>query len=162
MSPRFAAALVFSTLAAGCAQYGAGLVPGQSSAAQVEALLGQPTAVRQMRSGDTELWYSKLPQGRESYAARIDSNGLLASFDQRLTDAYIAKLKPGTSTTDDVLDLLGPPYQRWKYPLKDLEAWVYPLRTSPELQTLFVDVSPDGVVRSVYKLYDRDRGLLEF
>ncbi len=148
-----AAALVL----AACAQYGAGLVPGRSSAAEVEAQLGEPTAVKQIAGGDTLLWYSKLPYGRESYAARVDRNGILVSFEQRLTEANIAKLKPNASTAEELFDLLGPPLERWKYPLKDLEAWSYPLRTGPEAETLFVDVSPDGIVRSVYKLHDRDR-----
>jgi len=144
-------------LFAGCAHYGEGLTPGQSSEIDVETLMGQPTAVKETKGGEKILWYSKLPNGRENYAARIDARGTLLSFEQRLTDKYIAMLRPNQSTADDVMDLLGPPYQRWKSPLKDIVVWSYPLRTGPEAQTLFVDVSPDFVVRSVYKLFDRDR-----
>ena len=144
-------------LVGGCASYGAALVPGQSTESDVVAALGEPTAVKDAANGDRTLWYSKLPFGRESYAARLDPRGTLLSFDQRLTEANFARLKPGTSTADDVFELLGPPWRRFKYPLKDLEAWEYPIRTWPEPQTLYVDVSPDGVVRSVYKLFDRDR-----
>jgi hypothetical protein len=146
-------------LLAGCAHwhYGAELVPGQSSITDVETLMGEPTAVKQTKGGETILWYSKLPFGRENYAARIDSGGTLVSFEQRLSDPYIAKLQPNVSTTDDLFDILGPPFRRFKYPLKDIEAWEYPLRTPPEPMTLYVEVSPDGVVRSLYKLHDRFR-----
>jgi hypothetical protein len=144
-------------LAGGCANYGADLVPGQSSATDVETLMGQPTAVKEVGNGETILWYSKLPMGRESYAARIDPRGTLLSFEQRLTDQNIALLQRNVSTVDDLMNILGPPYRRFKFPFKDREAWEYPVRTGPELQTLFVEVSPDFVVREVYKLYDRDR-----
>jgi len=149
-------AVVF-LLVGGCAQYGAGLVPGQSSEMDVETVLGEPTAVKKTAGGETILWYSKLPYGRESYAARIDPRGTLLSFEQRLTDANIAKLRPNASTADDVMEVLGPPWRTFKFPLKEIESWEYPVRTGPEPETLFVEVSPDFVVRAIYKLHDRDR-----
>jgi hypothetical protein len=145
-------------LLAGCA-YGKGLMPGESTIEQVKASMGEPTMVREYADGAQTLWYSKLPYGRENWAAVVDKNGILVSFDQRLTDAYIAKLQPDRSTANDVLDLLGPPYRRMKFPYKDVEAWQYPLWTSPEMQTLYLEVSPDSVVRKVYRLYDRDTRL---
>lgn len=147
-----------AVLLSGCAAgySGAGLVPGQSMVEDVEAAMGEPTAVKDTAGGERVLWYSKLPNGRESYAARIDPQGRLISIEQRLTQENIAKLQPNVSTTDDLFDLLGPPYRIFKYPLKDLEAWEYQLRTSPELKTLYVDVSPDHIVRQVYQLHDRD------
>lgn len=36
--------------------------------------------VRELSDGDRVLWYSKLPYGRESYAARIDPDGTLISL----------------------------------------------------------------------------------
>ena len=149
--------MLSAAVIAGCATYGADLVPGQSSATDVESLLGQPTAVVEKKDGGSVLWYSKLPAGRESYAAEIDPRGTLVSFDQRLTDLNIARLQPNVSTEQDVMEIVGPPSRRWKYPLKEMEAWEYPLRTSVEPMTLFVDVSPDHVVRNVYKLLDRGR-----
>jgi hypothetical protein len=144
-------------LAAGCASYsGAGLVPGRSMIEDVRAAMGEPTTVRQLADGDQVLWYSKLPYGRESYAARIAPDGTLVSLEQRLTAENIAKLRPNESVADDVLDILGPPSRRFKFPFKDRESWEYQLRTSPDLQTLYVEFSPDNVVRAVYQLHDRD------
>jgi hypothetical protein len=142
-------------LATACA-YGKGLVPGESTIEQVKGSMGEPTMVREYSDGTQALWYSKLPYGRENWAAVVDRNGILVSFDQRLTDAYISRIQADKSTAENVLDLLGPPYRRMKFPLKDVEAWEYPLWTSPEKQTLYLEVSPDFVVRKVYRLYDRD------
>jgi hypothetical protein len=142
-------------LLAGCA-YGRGLEPGQSTIEQVKGSMGEPTMVRQYSDGTEALWYSKLPHGRQNWAAVVDKNGILVSLDQRLRDEYISKLRPDVSTTNDILDLLGPPFRRMKFPLKDIQAWEYQLPTTPERQTLFVEVSPDEIVRKVYRLYDRD------
>ena len=161
MKPRyrliFAVVISLAALAGGCASYsGAGLVPGQSSVEDVKAAMGEPTLVRELPEGDEILWYSKLPNGRESYAALIDRDGTLVSIEQRLAPRHIARLRPNESTGEDVLDILGPPYRRFKFPLKDRESWEYPLWTTPDKQTLYVELSPDNVVRAVYQLHDRD------
>jgi outer membrane protein assembly factor BamE (lipoprotein component of BamABCDE complex) len=155
MKPRLWTILL-AALLAGCSGYGGGLVPGQSSIEDVRAAMGEPTMVRNLPDGDQVLWYSKLPYGRESYAARIAPDGTLVSFEQRLTPENIAKLRPNESTADDVLDILGPPYRRFQFPFKDRASWEYQLWTTPERQTLYVEFSPDNVVRAVYRLYDRD------
>lgn len=140
---------------AGCA-YGRGLVPGQSTVEDVKVSMGQPTMVREYSDGTEALWFSKLPHGRQNWVAVVNKDGVLVSFDQRLTDQYISQIKPDASTTDNVMDLLGPPYRRVPFPFKPLEAWEYQLPTTPERQTLYIEVSQDSVVRKLYKLYDRD------
>lgn len=147
--------LVFAALVAGCA-YGRTLVPGQSTALDVQASMGKPTAVREHADGTRTLWYSKLPFGRENWAAVLDKNGVLVSFEERLTEASIAKIQPARSTTEDLLDQLGPPYRRTKMSRMEVEAWEYPLLRTPRPQTLYVEVSPDGTVKKLYKLVDRD------
>lgn len=150
-------AALLVALSAGCASYsGAGLVPGQSSVEDVRAAMGEPTLVRELPEGDEILWYSKLPNGRESYAAHIDRDGTLVSIEQRLTPQHIARVRANESTGEDVLDILGPPYRSFKFPLKDRVSWEYQLPTSPDLQTLYIELSPDNVVRALYQLHDRD------
>ena len=118
---------------AGCATYsGSGLVPGQSTVQDVEAVMGEPALVRDAPDGSQVLWYPRLPFGRESFAARIDPHGTLVSIEQRLDPQYIARLIPDKSTAEDVLDTLGPPYKVYQYPRKQREAWEYQLRTPPE------------------------------
>jgi hypothetical protein len=148
-------AVLVLLLLAGCA-YGRGLVPGQSTVDDVRVSMGEPTLVRDYSDGTRTLWYSKLPYGRESWAAVVDKNGVLLGFEQRLTDKWISRVQPEKSTAEDALDLIGPPYRRVKMALKDAEAWEYQVRTMPENQTLYLEVSPDGVVRKAYRLFDRD------
>jgi len=143
-------------LAAACAHYGADLVPGNSTIEQVKGSMGEPTMVRQYSDGTDALWYSKLPYGRQNWVAVVNKDGILVSFDQRLTDKYISQIRPSASTADNVLDLLGPPFRRTPFPFKPGEAWEYQLPTTPEYQTLYVEIAPDGMVMKLYKLYDRD------
>jgi hypothetical protein len=141
----------------GCATYsGSGLVPGQSTVQDVEAAMGEPALVREAPGGGQVLWYPRLPFGRESFAAHIDADGTLVSIEQRLDPQYIARLVPGKSTAEDVLDTLGPPYKIYQYPRKQREAWEYQLRTPPENKNLYVQLSPDRVVREVFQLNERD------
>ena len=110
--------------------------------------------MREAANGEKTLWYPRLPLGRESFAARVDPDGTLISLEQRLTGQNIARLRPNQSTADDVLDLLGPPYRVYHYPRMQREAWEYQLRTPPSNMNLYVQVSPDRVVREVFQLHD--------
>jgi hypothetical protein len=144
-----------AALIAGCASYsGSGLVPGQSTLEDVEAVMGAPTLVREAADGGRTLWYPRLPLGRESFAARIDRDGTLMSLDQRLTAQNIARLRPNQSTADDVLDIIGPPFRVYQYQHMQREAWEYQLRTPPSNTSLYVQLSPDRVVREVFQLQD--------
>lgn len=144
---------------AGCATYGSSLVPGQSTEEDVRVAMGEPTMVREAPDGARVLWFSKLPLGRESFAATLDPDGILVSFEQRLTLHNIAKLKPNASTADDVLDLLGPPAQIYEYPRQQREAWEYPFRTPPDNVNYYVQLSPDHVVREVFQMHQRPKFL---
>ena len=158
MKPRnpllFAFALLMALAAAGA--QGARLAPGKSSVAEVRAKMGKPTLERKLANGETVLWYSKLPNGREIWAARIDRSGTLVSLEQRLTSKYIGRLRADKSTADEVLDTIGPPYRKVKMPFKGRTAWEYQLRNGSELKTLYLELSPDNMVRAVYQLHDRD------
>src|SRR5688572_29905307 len=61
-----------------CAGYdGRGLVPGQSTSAEVDQLMGPAKDKRAASNGETVLWYPRLPSGRVSYAARIGKDDRL-------------------------------------------------------------------------------------
>ena len=91
-------AAALSLLLAGCAGYdGRTLVPGQSTSAEVEKLMGPSKDQPQLASGETELWFPRLPAGRVSYAARIGKDDRLIAVEQRLTRENLQKLKPGVS-----------------------------------------------------------------
>lgn len=144
---------IFLLLAA-CAT-GHDLKPGVSTLSDVNATMGKATLVRDAPDGEKVYWYSRLPFGRESFAARIAPDGKLVAFEQRLSHEHIAKIRPNESTSEDVLDILGPPADVYRYPRQQREAWEYPLRLPPQSRTLYVQISPDKVVREVFELEDR-------
>jgi len=141
---------------AGCAGYsGHGLVPGQSTADEVEALMGPSAERRPGAGGETVRYYSRQPNGREMYAARIGPDGRLRAIEQRLTEANLARVVPGASLADDVRELLGPPYQVNTFARQAREVWTYNMygnRSQP--MNLHVQFSRDGVVREVMLLDD--------
>src|SRR6185295_321483 len=111
---------------AGCAGYaGRGLVPGQSSAEEVEALMGPAAERRPGAGGETVRYYSRQPNGREMYAARFGQDGKLRAIEQRLTEANLARLALGASRTDDVRNLFGPPYKVDTFARLAREVWTY-------------------------------------
>jgi hypothetical protein len=141
--------------AAGCASYdGRGLAPGQSSATDVERLMGAPADKRQV-AGETWYFYTRQPYGREMYVARIGGDGRLVALEQRLTDATVAKIVPNSTRAEEVRDLLGPPWTAVQFPRLERDTWTWWMRHygDPGLPVeLVVQMSPDGVVREVYLL----------
>ena len=146
---------VAAIVVAGCASYsGRGLVPGQSSAAEVEAVMGSAAAKRPGPNGETVLWFPRMPYGDGTYAARIGADGRLIAIEQRLTEENIAKIERGKTTADQVLDLVGPPYRVDQFPRMEREIWTYKMQVFPFPKALFVQFSYDHVVREVYFMDD--------
>src|SRR5438445_13723555 len=116
-------------LLAGCASYsGRGLVPGQSSAAEVEAVMGLAADKRPGPDGETVLWFPRMPYGDGTYAAHIGADGRLIAIEQRLTEENIAKIERGNTTADQVLDLIGPPYRVDQFPRMERDIWTYQMK----------------------------------
>jgi hypothetical protein len=138
----------------GCAGYdGRSLVPGRSTSAEVDKVMGPARDKRVGPNGETVLWYPRLPAGRVSYAARIGKDDRLIAVEQRLTEANVAKLQPGVSRGSDVLDLLGPPYRVETFKRLERDIWSYPAEgITPKL--ILVQLSKDGVVREAYYIED--------
>lgn len=146
--------LLLAALITACASYsGSGLKPGQATEADVRKTMGQPAAVRKAPDGGQVLWYPRQPYGRESYAARIQPDGTLAGIEQRLTNENIQKLIPNSTTGENVLDILGPPYRVLELPRQERKAWEYYVQTFPLVpQLLYVQVSADNVVREIVQV----------
>jgi hypothetical protein len=143
-------ALLAALLLAGCASFeGRGLVPGQSTAAEVEAVMGRAADKRPAAGGETVYYFPRLPWGYATYAARIAPDGKLVALEQRLTEENIEKLKPGVTRGGEVRDLLGPPFEPMKQALSGDEIWTYPMRIpgDPTPKWLLVQLGPDGVLR---------------
>ena len=153
-------AMILAALIAGCASVdGRGLVAGQSSLRDVEAIMGQPADKRLGPGGETVYWYPQLPYGRASYAARIAPDGHLIALEQRLTDANIARVVKDKSTANEVLDLLGPPYQPIVYRRLEREVFTYPMRVPGYVYPKWFVVQmslDDRVVREAFLMDDPD------
>jgi len=148
----------FSLLAlmalAGCAGYdGRTLAPGRATGAEVEKVMGPAADKRAGADGETVLWFPRLPYGRVSYAARIGKDDKLIAVEQRLTPENLGLLKPGVSRESDVRDVLGPPNRVDWFERKQVNAWTYQAQ-GIEPQIMLVELSKDGVVRSVYMFND--------
>jgi hypothetical protein len=118
--------------------------------------MGEPAEKRAGPGGESVYWYPRLPYGRESYAARIDSEGKLIALEQRLTEENIAKVVRDRTTMQEVRDLLGPPFEPTKFARMQRDIWTYPMRIAGDLNPkwFIVQMSPDGVVRETYLMDD--------
>ena len=148
------ALLVFAALlGVGCASFdGRGLTPGQSTAADVEKVMGAPADKRQV-AGETWYYYPRQPYGRVTFVARVASDGRLIAVEQRLTDQNVAKIIPNTTRAEQVRDLLGPPWQVEHFARQDRNVWTWHMSRfgDPGIPvSLNVQMSPDGVVRGVF------------
>jgi hypothetical protein len=149
--------LLLVTVSAGCASFdGRGLVAGQSTLADVESVMGAAADKRPAAAGETVYYYPRLPWGYATYAARIGADGKLVAVEQRLTEENIAKLKPGVTRAEEVLDLLGPPFEPMKQATSGNVIWTYPMRIPgfPTPKWFLAHVSPDGVLRETYMIDD--------
>ncbi len=148
------AVLLLLLFLAGCAGYdGRTLVPGQSTAADVEQLMGPVADKRAGPNGETVLWFPRLPAGRVSYAARVGADGKLVAVEQRLTQENFERLKRNESRADDVRDLLGPPSRLEPNPRQQRDVWTYEAQGIVP-QVMILQFSRDGVLREKYMIDD--------
>jgi hypothetical protein len=147
-------ALVVAALLAGCASFdGRSLTPGKSTRAEVEATMGRPADVIARPNGDTRLYFSRLPFGREIYVATVGSDGVLRGIERTLTRKNIASIKEGMKAAE-VRELLGPPYRSVYMKLSDRDVWEYPWRIVEDRRILWVQFSRDGIVREIIEMHD--------
>jgi hypothetical protein len=151
--------LVAALALAGCASFsGSSLVPGKSTAAEVEATMGAP-AEKMPDGADSLWWYPRQPYGRASYAVRIGADNVVRSVEQRLTRQTIAQLRPGMSAKD-VRMWVGPPGSVTRMPRMERDIWEYRWRDL-EWMRLWVQFGYDGVVKEVLAMDDPERFPLE-
>ena len=149
------AILGLAVFLAGCAAFdGRGLVPGKSTAAEAEALMGPPAQVLPLPEGGKALYFSRMPEGRAVFEVDVNAQGVITSMEQKLTRPHIWELVNGTSTKDDVLKLFGPPGRLSYLALKEREVWEYKYQDYQDYRILYVQFSGDGVAREVLDLRD--------
>ncbi|MCX7961151.1 MAG: outer membrane protein assembly factor BamE [Burkholderiales bacterium] len=142
--------------AAGCASYdGRGLVPGRSSAAEVEAQMGPPAERLALAGGESVWFYPRQPFGLQTFAVRMSADGRLLGIEPRLTEANLARIVAGSARREDVRALLGPPFEVGRLPRQGREVWAYRMETAARIRhDVYVQFSDDGVVREVLLVRD--------
>jgi hypothetical protein len=146
-------AMLAATLLAGCASFdGRGLVPGQSTSKDVEALMGAPTERIKLPDGDTNWYYSRQPNGRMMYAVRMSPEGVMRSNEQLLTERNIARLYRDTTTREQARVIVGPPWQTSKLERQQRDVWEYYMFSNLDEYFLYLQFSYDGILREVIML----------
>lgn len=150
----FAAILVL--LLAGCASFdGRGLVAGQSTAKDVEALMGVPAERIKLPDGDTAWYYSRQPTGRMMYAVRVSPDGVMRSREQLLTEQNIARLYRDTTTREQARVIVGPPWRTSRLERQERDVWEYTMfNAGLEEYFLYLQFSYDGILREVMMLQE--------
>ncbi len=147
----------FALLLAGCASFnGKDLVPGKSTAADAETMMGTPDQRLKLVNGDSALYFSRLPYGRAMYVVTVGPDGLMKSMEQRMEYATFKKVVANTSTKKDVSELLGPPGKQGRFDRQRRDWWEYRYRLSPDYRVVWIQFSDDGVVREMYDMLDPD------
>ena len=157
--------LVVATLIllSGCAGMdGRGLVPGQSTARDVEAMMGAPAERVTAAGGDTIWFYPRQPFGRQMYAVRLTPAGSVRSVEQVLTESNLAKLTPGVSTRSQARELFGPPFEQSRFARQQREVWTYTAYSGSRQEFfLHLQFSDDGIVREVIFIQDYSKEMGE-
>ena len=119
--------LTILALLAGCASYsGRGLEPGIASESEVWNVMGEPAAT--WETPDGPVWgYPRGPLGVETFLVRFDASGKLALIEQVLDEEHFVQIKPDL-TQDDVLHVIGPPFQILAFPNLNEASWDYRFR----------------------------------
>lgn len=143
-------------LLAGCAHLvnPTSLAPG-TTAQEVEARLGQPTARYPAGDGAAERWqYSMQPAGQRVYNLDLDASGHLVRAEQALNEAlFDTRIQPDAWTRAEVLREYGPPARTMRVHGSDSDIWVWRYTNGPFWRLLFIDLDPQGMVRE-YSLGD--------
>lgn len=149
-------ALIVALLLQGCAAYdGRGLVPGTSTAADVERVMGRPAERLQSSTGDTVWFYPRGPFGRHTFAVSVAPDGVMRGIEQTLTVRNMEKVHAGSSTDRDVRMIFGPPTRVTRNHRGDRSVWEYRMFNQIQIPyNLFVQFSDDGIVREVLFLRD--------
>lgn len=147
----------FAAVLAGCAQFGAPPPQPGDSADAVRARLGQPTQV--YRSGaDTVLEYAYGPLGQQTWMARLGPDGRLRSYEQVLTSARFAAVRPGVDTQDSILLAFGRPARVTRYASVDGDVWLYRYKEQDVWNAMMaVEFDRRGVVQALVNGPDEER-----
>ena len=141
----------------GCASYsGYDLVPGKSTQAEAETMMGAADQRLKLANGDSALYFSRLPIGRAMYVLTFSPDGVMKTREQRMQYAYFAKVVANSWGKKEVAELLGPPGRAGRFDRQKRDWWEYRYRQDMDYRVVWVQFSDEGVVREVYDMLDPD------
>ena len=148
---------ILALLAGGCASFGRPPPQPGDSADAVRARLGQPTNI--YRSGnDTLLEYAYGPMGQYTWMARLGPDDRLRSYDQVLTSANFATVKPGRDDKTSILQRFGRPTQVTHYASVEGDVWLYRYKEQDVWNSMMsVEFDRRGVVQAMVNGPDEER-----
>lgn len=157
----FAASLLALLIASGCATFdGSHLVPGNSTAAEVQATMGNPA--ERTPAGANVLWWYPRQLSRDNYAVIVGPDNIVKGVEQRLTEANLKNIVVGQTTPQDLRALLGPPHFVTRYRWRDGDSWEYLMNgglgnstgSIDDWMILSVRFDGTGIVRDVTYIAD--------
>jgi len=163
-SPLLAASLLALLITSGCATYnGSHLVPGNSTAAEVQTTMGDPT--EKTRAGNDTLWWYSRQLSRENHAVVVGPDNIVKGVEQRLTEANLKHIAVGQTTLQDVHALMGPAHFVTRYRWRDGDSWEYLMNgglvnstgSFDDWMVLSVRFDSTGIVRDVTYIADEAR-----
>jgi hypothetical protein len=98
------------------------LKPGVSTAAEVRARMGPPSAEYANEDGSITYEYNRQPQGTDCYMITIGRDQIMQRVEQVLNEANLARVQPGMSR-EEIRRLLGSPGSTTRYPASGEEVW---------------------------------------
>jgi hypothetical protein len=136
-----------------CASYsGRNLVPGKSTAAEVEATMGKPAELVSLVGGDVLWQYPRGPAGRQTYAVRLGPDNVVREVSQVLTMQNLAQLVPGESTPEDAKRVLGPPFRIVPMTRLRRDVWEYYMYDDTRPIIVYLQFDPDRRLREVLRV----------
>ena len=158
-TPHIAAIALVASLLGGCASYsGAGLRPGDSTEADVVAVMGRPALAFDNADGSRRLAFPRGPLGTQTFMADLDRGGRLVAVTPVLNDDTFWRIQPGMKR-GEVLRTIGPPGNSMAFPLSGNDAWDYRYMDTWGYLAIFsvtFDRS-DTVVSKITQRIERDR-----
>lgn len=116
--------------------------PGRTTAAEVEARLGEP-GFRHWNDDGTATWeYTRQPSGVHCYMISFDRKQVVSKVEQVLNDANYARVRDGMAK-DDVRRLLGAPASKVIFDNLREEIWEWRIEGVPATEETYFMVHFD-------------------
>jgi hypothetical protein len=147
--------LALAVTLSGCASFeGRALIPGKSTAGEVQSGFGRPAEIIKLPGGEALWQYQRQPYGRQNYAVPLGPDNVVREVSQLLTAQNLATLQPGKSTADDVRRVLGPPFSAIPNPRLQREQWEYFMWEGYRPIIVYVQIDPNRMLREVLQTED--------